>query len=177
MLNKAQIIGHLGADPEIRKTQDGRSIANFNVATSERWSDKDTGEKKERTEWHRVVIFNEHIAKVAEQYLKKGSKVYVEGQMATRKWEDQNGVERYTTEIVIKAYGGGLTMLDGAAGTGGVPKSNSEDDYGQTKTVDRSAGDYGNATGRDQPKQDRQDSYGNQSANFDDDIPFMMEWR
>lgn len=133
MLNKATIIGHLGADPEIRRTQDGKQIANFNVATSERWTDKQTGEKKEHTDWHRIVVFNENLANVCEQYLKKGSKVYIEGAMKTRKWADKDGIERYTTEVVLSGFNSTLTMLDSQGG-GGVPKANSEDDYGQTRT-------------------------------------------
>lgn len=117
-VNKVILIGNLGADPEIRKTQDGRSIANLRLATSESWKDKTTGERKERTEWHRVVIFNENIAKVAEQYLKKGSKVFIEGQLQTRKWQDQSGQDRYSTEVVLQGFRGELTLLDGK-GNGG----------------------------------------------------------
>ena len=112
MVNKAIIIGNLGADPEIRTTQDGRKIANLKVATSESWKDKQTGERKERTEWHRVSIFSEGLASVAEKYLHKGSKVYIEGKIQTRKWTDQNGQDRYTTEIVVQGYGGTLVLLD-----------------------------------------------------------------
>lgn len=112
-VNKAILIGNLGADPEIRRTQDGRPIANLRLATSESWRDKNTGERRERTEWHRVVIFSEGLCKVAEQYLNKGSKVYIEGQIQTRKWEDQSGNERYATEIVLQGFNGVLTMLDG----------------------------------------------------------------
>ena len=121
-VNKVILIGNLGADPEIRHTQDGRAIANLRVATSESWRDKASGERREKTEWHRVVIFNENLAKIAEQYLKKGSKVYLEGSIQTRKWEDQQGQERYTTEIVLQGFNGQLTMLDGrrdGAGEGG----------------------------------------------------------
>lgn len=116
MLNKVMLIGHLGADPEMRSTQDGRPVANLRVATSERWRDKNTGERREKTEWHRVVVFNEGLCKVIEQYLKKGSKVYLEGQLQTRKWTDQSGAERYSTEVVLAAFNGKLTMLDGASG-------------------------------------------------------------
>src|SRR5580698_5537925 len=114
-VNKVILVGNLGADPEIRRTQDGRPVANLRVATSESWRDKQTGERKEKTEWHRVVIFNENIAKVAEQYLKKGSTVYIEGQLQTRKYE-QNGVEKYSTEIVLQKFRGELTMLGGKGG-------------------------------------------------------------
>jgi single-strand DNA-binding protein len=117
-VNKVILIGNLGADPEIRRTQDGRPIANLRVATSETWRDRATGERKERTEWHRVVIFNEGLAKVAEQYLKKGSKIYVEGQLQTRKWQDQQGQDRYSTEVVLQGFNSQLTMLDRAGGGG-----------------------------------------------------------
>lgn len=111
-VNKVILIGNLGADPEIRHTQDGRAIANLRVATSESWRDKNSGERKEKTEWHRVSVFNEGLAKVAEQYCRKGQKVYIEGQLQTRKWTDQSGAERYSTEVVLNGYGGVLTMLD-----------------------------------------------------------------
>jgi single-strand DNA-binding protein len=111
-VNKVILIGNLGKDPEIRRTQDGRPIANLSIATSETWRDKNTGERKEKTEWHRVVIFSEPLCKIAEQYLKKGAKVYLEGSLQTRKWTDQAGVEKYSTEVVLQAYGGVLTMLD-----------------------------------------------------------------
>ena len=113
-VNKAILMGNLGADPEIRRTQDGRAIVNLRLATSETWRDKATGERRERTEWHRVVIFNENLAKVAEQYLKKGSKVYVEGTLQTRKWNDQQGQERYSTEVVLQGFNSQLVMLDRA---------------------------------------------------------------
>ena len=118
-VNKVILVGNLGRDPEIRSTQDGMRIANLAVATSENWRDKMSGERKERTEWHRVVIFNERLAEVAEKYLKKGSKVYVEGALQTRKWTDNSGQERYTTEVVLQRFRGELTMLDGARGAGG----------------------------------------------------------
>lgn len=127
MLNRAELIGHLGGDPEIRRTQDGRPIVNFSLATSERWTDKTTGEKKEKTEWHLVVIFNEGLARTAEQYLKKGSKVYLQGKIATRKWQDQSGQDRYSTEIVIEAYRGEMILLDGRER---APGAASPDDYG-----------------------------------------------
>ena len=112
-INKVILIGNLGADPEVRHTQDGRPIVNLRVATSDSWRDKNTGERREKTEWHRVVIFSEGLAKIAEQYLKKGSKVYLEGALQTRKWEDQSGQERYTTEVVLQGFNSTLTMLDG----------------------------------------------------------------
>jgi single-strand DNA-binding protein len=118
-VNKVILVGNLGADPEIRRTQDGRPIANLRIATSESWRDKATGERKEKTEWHRVVIFNEGLSKVAEQYLKKGAKVYIEGALQTRKWTDQQGQEKYSTEVVLQGFNSVMTMLDGARGGGG----------------------------------------------------------
>ncbi|MEX1206327.1 MAG: single-stranded DNA-binding protein [Dongiaceae bacterium] len=119
-VNKAILIGNLGRDPEIRSLQDGNRVANLSVATSESWRDKSSGERRERTEWHRVVIFNERLVEVAEKYLKKGAKVYLEGQIQTRKWTDQSGVEKYTTEVVLQRFRGELTMLDSrGAGAGG----------------------------------------------------------
>ena len=119
-VNKVILIGNLGKDPEIRRTQDGRPIANLSVATSETWRDKATGERKEKTEWHRVVIFNENLCRIAEQYLKKGSKVFIEGQLQTRKWQDQSGQDRYSTEVVLQGFRGELTLLDRAgSGSGG----------------------------------------------------------
>jgi single-strand DNA-binding protein len=118
-VNKVILIGNLGRDPEIRSTQDGTRIANLSVATSENWRDKTSGERKERTEWHRVVVFNDRLVDVIEKYLKKGAKVYLEGALQTRKWTDNSGQERYTTEVVLQRYRGELTMLDGRGGGGG----------------------------------------------------------
>lgn len=118
-VNKVILVGNLGKDPEIRTTQDGMKIANLSVATSEQWRDKNTQERVERTEWHRVVIFNEKLADVAEKYLRKGSKLYIEGQLQTRKWTDQSGQERYTTEVVVPRFRGEITMLDGVKSQGG----------------------------------------------------------
>ena len=126
-VNKVILIGNLGKDPEIRRTQDGRPIANLSVATSESWRDKATGERKEKTEWHRVVIFNEGLCRIAEQYLKKGSKVYLEGSLQTRKWQDQSGQDKYSTEVVLQGFNSQLTMLDRAGGGGGAESS---DDFG-----------------------------------------------
>lgn len=131
-VNKAIIVGNLGKDPEVRRTQDGKPIATLSIATSESWRDKATGERKEKTEWHRVVIFNEGLAKVAEQYLKKGAKVYIEGAIQTRKWTDQSGVDKYTTEIVLKGFNSTLTML-GEKGSGGGGGSSSSDDFGSSR--------------------------------------------
>ncbi|MBD8894361.1 single-stranded DNA-binding protein [Roseibium litorale] len=119
-VNKVILVGNLGADPEIRRTQDGRPIANLRIATSETWRDRGTGERKERTEWHRVVIFNEGLCKVAEQYLRKGAKVYIEGQLQTRKWQNQQGQDQYSTEIVLQGFNSTLTMLDGRGEGGGA---------------------------------------------------------
>src|ERR1700674_1417331 len=118
-VNKVILIGNLGKDPEIRHTQDGRPIANLRVATSESWRDKATGERRDRTEWHTVVIFSEALAKVAQEYLHKGSKVYLEGQLQTRKWQGQDGQDRYSTEVVLQGFNSALTMLDRAGGGGG----------------------------------------------------------
>lgn len=115
-INKVILVGNLGADPEIRRTQDGKPIANLRVATSESWRDKHTGDRKEKTEWHRVVIFSEAICKVVEQYVKKGSKIYIEGQLQTRKWQDKDGQDKYSTEVVVQGFTGSLTMLDSPKG-------------------------------------------------------------
>jgi single-strand DNA-binding protein len=125
-VNKVILVGNLGKDPEIRTTQNGGKVVTMTIATSESWKDKNTGERREKTEWHRVVIFNEGIANVAERYLKKGSKVYIEGQLETRKWQDKDGIERYTTEIVLKPYNGVLNMLDSRK-----EQSDSSEDYKQ----------------------------------------------
>lgn len=134
-VNKVILVGNLGKDPEIRRTQDGRPIATLNVATSETWRDKASGERKEKTEWHRVVIFNENLCKVVEQYVKKGAKLYIEGQLQTRKWQDKDGVDKYSTEVVLQGFNGTLTMLDGRSGApGGMSEGGAEyggsDDYG-----------------------------------------------
>ncbi len=131
-VNKVILVGNLGRDPEIRRTQDGRPIANLRVATSESWRDKNSGERREKTEWHTVVIFNEGLCKVVEQYLRKGSKVYIEGQLQTRKWQDNQGQDRYSTEVVVQGFNGSLTMLDGRNGTSSGTGLNepSQADYG-----------------------------------------------
>ena len=132
-VNKTILIGNLGTDPEVRRTQDGKAVVNLSVATSESWRDKNTGERKEKTEWHRVVIWNEGLCKIAEQYLSKGSKVYIEGALQTRKWQDKDGQDKYSTEVVLNGYGGVLTMLD-------KPGERSED-----------SNEYAGATGRASP--------------------------
>ena len=131
-VNKVILIGNLGADPEIRRTQDGRPIANLRIATSESWRDKATGERKEKTEWHRVVIFNEGLCKIVEQYVKKGSKVYIEGALQTRKWQDKDGQDRYSTEVVLQGFNSSLTMLDGRGGGAGSGASDPGDDFGSS---------------------------------------------
>jgi single-strand DNA-binding protein len=158
-VNKVILVGNLGKDPEIRRTQDGRPIANLSVATSETWRDKATGERKEKTEWHRVVIFSEGLAKVAEQYLKKGAKVYIEGQLQTRKWTDQSGVEKYSTEVVLQGFNANLTMLDGRGGGGG----GFADEGG--------GGDFG-VSGPSSSAPRRAVPAGARNSDMDDDIPF-----
>ena len=138
-VNKVILVGNLGQDPEIRRTQDGRPIANFSIATSESWRDKNSGERKEKTEWHRVVCFNEGLCKVIEQYVSKGSKVYVEGQLQTRKWQDQEGKDRYSTEVVLQGFNGALTMLDSRKDDGGSSQSGS----GQNDYKKQSGGGFG----------------------------------
>ncbi len=126
-VNKVILIGNVGKDPEIRRTQDGRPIANLSIATSESWRDKNSGEKKEKTEWHRVVVFNENLCKVIEQYVKKGAKLYIEGQLQTRKWQNKEGVDQYSTEVVLQGFNGTLTMLDGRNGGGAGAASGMQD--------------------------------------------------
>jgi single-strand DNA-binding protein len=156
-VNKVILVGNLGKDPEIRTLNNGEKVANLSLATSEQWRDKATGERKEKTEWHRVVIFNDNIVKVAENYLKKGSTVYVEGALQTRKWTDQQGVEKYSTEIVIQRFNGQLTMLGGRDGGGGPSSPRGGDD-------DYSSGfSTGGANKPSGPKE---------SYDLNDDIPF-----
>ena len=153
-VNKVILVGNLGRDPEIRTLNSGEKVANLSLATSETWRDKASGERKEKTEWHRVVIFNENIVRVAENYLKKGSTVYVEGSLQTRKWTDQQGVEKYSTEVVLQKFRGELTMLDGKGEGGGAMS----DDYGGG--FQSSSGPRNQASG---PKED---------FPLDDEIPF-----
>ena len=129
-VNKVILIGNLGADPEIRSTQDGRKIGNLRLATTDTWKDKATGERRERTEWHRVVIYNDGLCRIAEQYLHKGSKIYVEGQLQTRKWTDQQGQDRYTTEIAVQNYSGQIAMLDGAKADASANRERRPESYG-----------------------------------------------
>ncbi len=135
-VNKVILVGNLGADPEIRRTQDGRPIANLRLATSESWKDKTTGERKEKTEWHRVVIFNENLCRIAEQYLKKGSKVFIEGALQTRKWQDQSGQDKYSTEVVLQGFRGEMTLLDSRGSGGGSSGGGGGGDYGNDDTGD-----------------------------------------
>ena len=158
-VNKVILVGNLGKDPEIRRTNDGRPIANLSVATSESWRDKNTGERKEKTEWHRVVIFSEGLCKIAEQYLKKGSKVYLEGQLQTRKYTDKDGVEKYSTEVVLQNFNSTLTMLDTRGG--GAGGAESSDDFGaQSAAPARKPAMAGASAG------------GGRRGDMDDEIPF-----
>ena len=162
-VNKVILVGNLGKDPEIRRTQDGRPIANLSIATSETWRDKGTGERKEKTEWHRVVIFNENIARIAEQYLKKGSKVYLEGQLETRKWQDQSGQDRYTTEVVLRGFNGTLQMLDGRDGGGsGGGRDSGGFGGGGYDDYDRGGSSSGGGS----------QGGGSSRSDYDDEIPF-----
>jgi single-strand DNA-binding protein len=162
-VNKVILIGNLGKDPEIRSMQNGGKVCNLSIATSENWKDKATGERREKTEWHRVVIFNENLSQVAERYLKKGSKVYIEGQIETRKWADQSGQERYSTEIVLRQFRGELTLLDSRDGAGG----------GASYGGGMSGGDeYGEAP-RPSPQPATGGGLGSRpAADLDDEIPF-----
>ena len=154
-VNKVILVGNLGADPEVRRTQDGRPIVNLRVATSDTWRDKNTGERREKTEWHRVVIFSEGLAKIAEQYLKKGSKVYLEGALQTRKWQDKDGQDRYSTEVVLQGFNSALTMLDRAGG-GSAGADN---------------GDFGSA-GPTASRKPAMAGAGGKRDDMDDEIPF-----
>jgi len=160
-VNKVILVGNLGRDPEIRSLQSGEEVAQLSIATSETWRDKASGERKERTEWHRVVIFNENLVKVAKSYLKKGSKVYIEGALQTRKWTDKDGAEKFSTEVVLQRFRGELTMLDGRSeGGGGGSYGGGGDDYGSSGGASgggRSGGGGGSAPRRD---------------DMDDEIPF-----
>ena len=155
-VNKVILVGNLGRDPEVRQFQNGGQVCNLSIATSESWKDRNTGERKEKTEWHRVAIFSEGLVRVAQQYLRKGSKVYLEGQLETRKWQDQSGQDRYTTEIVLRGYNSNLTMLDGASGGGG----------GGSMGYDQGSGGGGGARQIDGPPEDFS------RGDLDDEIPF-----
>ena len=159
-VNKVILIGNLGADPEVRDFPSGGKVCNLRVATSETWRDRNSGERRERTEWHRVAIYNENLVRIAQQYLKKGSKVYLEGQLETRKWQDQSGQDRYTTEISLRPYRGELTLLDGrdSGGGGGGGFDDDRGSYGGG-----SSGGYGGGSGS---------GGGGSRADLDDEIPF-----
>ena len=162
-VNKVILIGNLGRDPEVRTFQNGGKVCNLRIATSETWKDRNTGERKERTEWHSVAIFNEGLVRVAEQYLRKGSKVYIEGQLQTRKWQDQSGADRYSTEVVLQSFGGTLVMLDGrgeGGGGGGYGGGGQSDDRGG----------YGGGQGGG--SQGGSDRGGFGGGDMDDEIPF-----
>ncbi|WP_137131172.1 single-stranded DNA-binding protein [Rhizobium sp. FY34] len=179
-VNKVILIGNLGADPEIRRTQDGRPIANLRIATSESWRDRNSGERKEKTEWHTVVIFNEGLCKVAEQYLKKGSTVYIEGQLQTRKWQDQTGNDRYSTEVVLQGFNSTLTMLGGRGDGAGQGGGN----FGGGRGAPAGGGgDFGGGYGDDYDRAPASSGSGRGGASaggsgggfardLDDDIPF-----
>ena len=165
-VNKVILVGNLGRDPEVRRLNSGEPVVNLRIATSESWKDKGTGERKERTEWHSVVIFNENLARIAEQYLKKGSKVYLEGQLQTRKWQDQQGVEKYTTEVVLQRFRGELTLLDGRGGGAG---ESDEEGGGQISR----GGDFGRSSPMERrPAPAGAGGGGSRYSDLDDDIPF-----
>ena len=165
-VNKVILIGNLGRDPEVRSFQNGGKVCNLRIATSETWKDRNTGERREKTEWHSVAIFQEGLVRVAEQYLRKGSKVYIEGQLQTRKWQDQNGQDRYSTEVVLQSYGGTLTMLDGrdsgGGGGGGYGGGSSGGDYGGGGYDSGPGGGYDSGPS----------GGGGASRDLDDEIPF-----
>lgn len=161
-VNKVILVGNLGRDPEIRSTQDGTKVANLSIATSENWRDKSSGERREKTEWHRVVIFNERLVDVAERFLKKGAKVYLEGQLQTRKWTDQAGAEKYTTEVVLQRFRGELTMLDGK-GEGGGMSDSGDAGYG---------GGGGSGYGGGAGGGGSSNGGSSRGGDLDDDIPF-----
>jgi len=164
-VNKVILIGNLGRDPEVRTFQNGGKVCNLRIATSETWKDRNTGERKERTEWHSVAIFSEPLARVAEQYLRKGSKVYLEGQLETRKWQDQSGQDRYSTEVVLRPYSSTLTMLDGRNDGGGGGGGNYGGGGGGQMGYDDRGGDYGGGSGGGS-------SSPTPSRDLDDEIPF-----
>lgn len=142
-INKVILIGNLGRDPEVRSFQNGNKVCNLRIATSETWKDKNSGERREKAEWHTVAIFNDGLVRIAEQYLKKGSKVYIEGQLETRKWQDQSGADKYSTEVVLRAYGGTLTMLDGPSGSGNSGGGGYDQGGGYGQQGGDSGGGYG----------------------------------
>ena len=177
-VNKEILIGNVGADPEIRRTQDGRPIANLRIATSETWRDRNSGERREKTEWHTVVVFNEGLCKVVEQYVKKGAKLYIEGQLQTRKWQDQNGNDRYSTEVVLQGFNSTLTMLDGRGEGGGGQGGGNYGGGGSSRGGNDFGGggyggdDYGQSSSGGGQSRGGSTGGGNFSRDLDDDIPF-----
>jgi len=171
-VNKVILVGNLGRDPDIRSMQDGNKVVNLSVATSESWRDRNSGERKEKTEWHRVVIFNENLAKVAEQYLRKGSKIYVEGQLQTRKWTDQSGVEKYSTEIVLQRFRGELQMLDGRNEGGGQGGGSQGGGYGGDDGYNQGGGYGGGSGGGNQGGGGSGPAPVGGPGDLDDEIPF-----
>ena len=173
-VNKVILIGNLGRDPEARAFQNGGKVVELRIATSETWKDRGTGERKEKTEWHTVKIFNEGLTRIAEQYLRKGSKVYIEGQLQTRKWQDQSGADRYSTEIVLQGFNGNLTLLDARGGGGGSDFGGGGDDYGQEGGGGGfgggQSGGYGRSQGGGGAKQPARP--GAFDSDLDDDVPF-----
>ncbi|WP_128891860.1 single-stranded DNA-binding protein [Erythrobacter sp. HKB08] len=169
-LNKVMLIGNLGADPEVRSFQNGGKVANLRIATTETWKDRNTGERQERTEWHTVAIFSEGLVGVVERYLRKGSKVYVEGQLQTRKWQDQSGNDRYSTEVVIRGLNGTLTMLDGASGGGGQRGGGGGGDWNQGGGGSGGGGGFGGGQGGS--SSGGGSGGGSNYDDLDDDIPF-----
>lgn len=170
-INKVILVGNLGADPEVRTFQNGGKVCNLRIATSETWKDKNTGEKREKTEWHTVAIFQEGLVRVAEQYLRKGSKVYIEGALQTRKWQDQSGNDRYSTEVVLQGFGGTLVMLDGRSGGGDYGGGGQQGGYGGGS----SGGDFGGGGQQGGGQQGGGQQGGGQQGgggNIDDEIPF-----
>ncbi len=170
-INKVILVGNLGADPEVRRMQDNRPVVNLSVATTDSWKDKNSGERREKTEWHRVVIFNEGLCRVAEQYLKKGAKVYIEGSLQTRKWQDNSGQDKYTTEIVLQGFNGNLTMLDGRSG--GQSQQNNND-YGGGQNAGFAEPQWGQVpdSGPDAGRGDSGNKGGSFEKELDDEIPF-----
>jgi len=171
-VNKVTLIGNLGRDPEIRTTQDGTKVANLSVATSENWRDKTSGERREKTEWHRVVVFNDRIVDVIEKYLKKGATIYIEGALQTRKWTDQSGTEKYTTEIVLQKYRGELTMLGGRGGGGGGDEMADAGAGGGYSAGGGGGGGYSSGGGGGGGGGGSRGGGGGGGGDLDDDIPF-----
>lgn len=165
-VNKVILLGHLGADPEVRNLPSGGKVVNLSLATSEHWKDKNTGEKREKTEWHRVVIFSEGLVRVAESYLKKGSKVYIEGQLQTRKWQDQSGADKYSTEIVLQGFNSNITLLD---------SRREGDDQGGGQSRDQGQQRQQNNAPASRPGADRGQQSGGYGGGIEDDIPFVYQ--